>query len=176
MRTYKRLRIEGGCYFFTVNLATRTGNDLLIREIGALREAFRQTRADRPFEIDAIVILPDHLHAIWQMPPNDDDFSTRWRLIKSRFSQRIESSEAISASRLKTGERGIWQRRFWKHAIRDERDYTNHLDYIHYNPVKHGYCEHVTEWPHSSFHRWVERGVYPLHCAAGEDIRALSLD
>ena len=176
MRTYKRLRIEGGCYFFTVNLATRSGNDLLIREIGALREAFRQTRADRPFEIDAIVILPDHLHAIWQMPPDDDDFSTRWRLIKSRFSQRIDSIEEISASRLKKGERGIWQRRFWEHAIRDERDYTNHLDYIHYNPVKHGHSERVADWPHSSFHRWVERGVYPMNWAAGESIRTLSLE
>ncbi len=146
MRTYKRLKIEGACYFFTVNLANRTGNDLLIREIGALRGAFRQTRTSHPFEIDAIIILPEHLHAIWQLPPGDNDFSTRWRLIKSRFSQRIDAGERMSASRARKGERGIWQRRFWEHAIRDDSDYARHVDYIHYNPVKHGHCEQASDW------------------------------
>ena len=111
MRTYKRQRVEGGCYFFTVNLANRHNNDLLVREIAAPREAFRQTRADHPFEIDAIVVLPEHLYVIWQLPPEDHDFSVRWRLIKSRFSQAIKTGE-VSESRLKKGERGIWQRRF----------------------------------------------------------------
>ena len=101
VRTYKRLQIEGGCCFFTVNLANRQHDDLLVREIEALRDAFRQTRADHPFEIDAIVVLPEHLHTIWQLPPHDSDFSTRWRLIKSRFSQAIKTGEHISESRLK---------------------------------------------------------------------------
>ena len=114
--------MDGGCYFFTVNLANRHNNDLLVREIAALREAFRHTRTDHPFEIEAIVVLPEHLHAIWQMPPGDHDFSMRWRLIKSRFSQAIRTGEPISESRLKKGERGIWQRRFWEHVIRDDED------------------------------------------------------
>ena len=176
MRTYKRQRIDGGCYFFTVNLANRHNNDLLVREIAALREAFRQTRADHPFEIDAIVVLPEHLHTIWQLPPNDHDFSTRWRLIKSRFSQAIGRGEPISESRLKKGERGIWQRRFWEHVIRDDEDFARHVDYIHYNPVKHGHCARAADWPHSSFRRWVELGVYPLDWAAGEFVRESTLD
>ena len=176
MRTYKRQRIDGGCYFFTVNLANRHNNDLLVREIAALREAFRQTRADHPFEIDAIVVLPEHLHVIWQLPPEDHDFSVRWRLIKSRFSQAIKTGEVISESRLKKGERGIWQRRFWEHVIRDDEDYARHVDYIHYNPVKHGHCRHAIDWPHSSFKRWVQRGIYPDNWGAGDAIRQLQLD
>ena len=176
MRTYKRLRIHGGCYFFTVNLANRHNNDLLVREIAAFREAFRHTRTDHPFEIEAIAVLPEHLHAIWQMPPGDHDFSMRWRLIKSRFSQAIRTSEPISESRLKKGERGIWQRRFWEHVIRDDEDYARHVDYIHYNPVKHGHCTRAAEWPYSSFHHWVDRGVYRADWAAGESARNLTLD
>ena len=176
MRTYKRLKLAGGCYFFTVNLANRAGNDLLVREIGAIRDAVRQTRISHPFEIDAIVILPEHLHAIWQLPPGDDDFSTRWRLIKSRFSQHIEGGERITASRARKGERGIWQRRFWEHAIRDDDDYARHVDYIHYNPVKHGHCERACDWPHSSFLKWVERGVYPRDWAASEATKTLSFE
>jgi putative transposase len=149
VRTYKRLRIEGGCYFFTVNLANRHNNDLLVREI---------------------------LHTIWQLPPDDHDFSTRWRLIKSRFSQAIETGEVISESRLKKGERGIWQRRFWEHVIRDNEDYARHVDYIHYNPVKHGLCARAADWPYSSFSRWVDRGVYSGDWAAGDSVSNLTLD
>jgi len=140
MRTYQRLRIDGACYFFTVNLAEREGNHLLIQHIEHLREAFRQIRQDHPFEIDAIVILPEHLHYIWQLPPDDSDYSTRWRLIKTRFSIAIPKTERISKSRIRKSERGIWQRRYWEHAIRDQRDYQNHVDYIHYKPVKHGHA------------------------------------
>lgn len=172
MRTYKRLRIAGAKYFFTVNLAERRRNDLLIRYIHPLREAFRQTRHDHPFEIDAIVILPEHLHCIWQLPPGDDAYSTRWRLIKARFSMALPKTERISKSRLRKGERGIWQRRYWEYAIRDEQDYQNHLDYIHYNPVKHGHVQAANEWPHSSFHRWVERGVYAENWGASPEIIA----
>ncbi|WP_077731720.1 transposase [Methylocaldum sp. 14B] len=166
MRVYKRAKIAGGVYFFTVNLAERCGNDLLTRHIADLREAFKMTRKSHPFSIEAIVVLPDHLHCVWQLPPADDDFSTRWRLIKARFSRRIDGEERISASRRRKGERGIWQRRYWEHVIRDERDYHRHLDYIHFNPVKHGYVQSPKDWPYSSFHRWVERGVYPADWAS----------
>ena len=176
MRTYKRQRAEGGCYFFTVNLANRQNNDLLIREIAALREAIRQTRINHPFEIDAIVVLPEHLHTIWQLPPDDHDFSTRWRLVKSRFSQAIKTDEHVSESRKKKGERGVWQRRFWEHLIRDEEDYARHADYIHYNPVKHRHCATAADWPYSSFHRWVARGIYPLDWAAGGETNATNFE
>ena len=166
MRTYQRLRIDRACYFFTVNLAEREGNHLLIQHIEHLREAFRQTRQDHPFEIDAIVILPEHLHCIWQLPPEDSDYSTRWRLIKARFSMAIPKTERISKSRIRKSERGIWQRRYWEHAIRNQRDYQNHVDYIHYNPVKHGHAKAARDWPHSSFHRWVRQGYYDADWAA----------
>ena len=170
MRTYQRLRIEGGCYFFTVNLAQRHGNDLLVHHIDDLREALRTTIRDHPFSIDAMVVLPDHLHCIWQLPPGDDDYSKRWRLIKARFSRCINRGEKISASRERKGERGIWQRRYREHAIRDEQDYQRQVDYIHYNPIKHGYVQASHEWPHSSFARWVKRGMYPKNWAAGSEI------
>lgn len=170
MRTYQRLRLEGGCYFFTVNLAERHGNDLLVRHIDDLREAIRTTMRDHPFSVDAMVVLPDHLHCIWQLPPGDDDFPKRWRLIKARFSRCVDGGEHISVSRRRKGERGIWQRRYWEHAIRDERDYQRHVDYIHYNPVKHGHVRAPHEWPHSSFARWVERGMYPTNWAAGAEV------
>ncbi len=166
MRTYTRVRIAGGSYFFTVNLAERRGNNLLVRYIAELREAFRQTRREHPFTVDAIVVLPDHLHCVWQLPPDDADFPTRWRLIKARFSRCIDAGERISQSRQRKGERGIWQRRYWEHAIRDEQDYQRHMDYIHFNPVKHGYVQSVKDWPYSSFHRWVKRGFYPGDWAA----------
>jgi putative transposase len=158
MRTYKRIKIEGGCYFFTVNIAERQGNDLLVRHIDELREAFRRTQHDHPFKMEVVVIMPDHLHCLWQLPPGDDDFPIRWYLIKSRFSRSIKSGEAISKSRQRKGERGLWQRRYWEHVIRDETDYYRHADYIHYNPLKHGYVQAVKDWQYSSFHRWAAQG------------------
>jgi putative transposase len=130
----------------------------------------RTTMHDHPFTIDAMVVLPEHLHCLWQMPPGDDDFPNRWRLIKARFSRCVGHDERISSSRQRKGERGIWQRRYWEHAIRDERDYQRHVDYIHYNPVKHGHAGAPHEWPHSSFMRWVERGMYPANWAAPLDV------
>lgn len=170
MRTYTRARIAGGVYFFTVNLAKRRDNDLLVRHIVDLREAFRRTRQDHPFVIEAIVILPEHLHCLWRLPMGDADFPTRWRLIKARFSRCIASEEGISESRQRKGERGLWQRRYWEHVIRDELDYRRHLDYIHFNPVKHGHVRSARDWPYSSFHRWVERGVYSADWAAPSEI------
>ena len=115
MRIYQRVRIAGGSYFFTVNLAERNGNDLLVRCIANLREALSLTRRDHPFSIDAIVVvLPDHLHCLWRLPPGDDDFLNRWRWIKSRFSRSADEGERISKSRRRKGERGIWQRRYWE--------------------------------------------------------------
>jgi len=161
MRTYTRARIPGATYFFTVNLAERGTNDLLVKHIDLLREAFRVTKQAHPFVMEAAVVLPDHLHCLWRLPPDDDKFPMRWRLIKAHFSRMLTGGEHISSSRMRKGERGIWQRRYWEHAIRDERDLRNHLDYIHYNPVKHGYLTNVIDWPYSSFHNHVACGIYP---------------
>ena len=123
------------------------------------------TRRRYRFEIDAFVVLPNHLHAVWTLPPDDADFSTRWRLIKSRFATALPKHERISAVRKARGERGIWQRRFWEHLIRDEADYARHVEYCYINPVKHKLVTRVCDWPHSSFHRDVERGIVPLNWA-----------
>jgi putative transposase len=160
MRTYVRAAMPGGVYFFTVNLAERRRNSLLIDRIACLRAAFAITARERPFAMPAIVVLPDHLHCLWQLPADDDDFSTRWRLIKSRFSRALPRTERRSRSRLVKSERGIWQRRYWEHLIRDDEDYRRHIEYIHYNPVKHGYVTEPRLWPYSSFGRWVSRGEY----------------
>lgn len=107
-----------------------------------------------------MVILPDHLHTIWTMPPDDADYALRWRLIKTRFSRGLPKTESRSDSRIAKGERGIWQRRYWEHQIRDEDDLQCHVDYIHINPVKHGYVERAADWPHSSIHRYIARGDF----------------
>ncbi|MCA6105770.1 REP-associated tyrosine transposase [Bradyrhizobium cenepequi] len=160
MTDYRRNFIAGGSFFFTVNLAERRLR-LLTEHIDELRDAFRQIRRVHPFTIEAMVVLPDHLHTIWTMPPGDADFATRWRLIKTGFSRRLPAGERVSESRAAKGERGIWQRRYWEHTIRDESDFARHVDYIHINPVKHGLVTQVRDWPHSSFHRMVRLGVYP---------------
>jgi putative transposase len=160
MTAYRRNFVPGGCFFFTVNLADRRWR-LLTEHVDALRSAIRETRERHPFTIDAIVILPDHLHAVWTMPEGDRDFATRWRLIKSTFSRSFPAGEFVSASRIAKGERGIWQRRYWEHTIRDEEDFARHIDYIHINPVKHRLVTRVRDWPYSSFHRMVGLGVYP---------------
>ena len=162
MRTFLRTRTPGGLYFFTLVVGDRHGGRLLVDRIDALRDAVRRTRFERPFGIEAMVVLPDHLHALWQMPEGDADFATRWRLIKSRFSRSVDKTEPLSRSRLRKRERGVWQRRYWEHFVRDEEDFRRHLDYIHFNPVKHGYVSSASDWPYSSFQRWVGRGVYPL--------------
>jgi putative transposase len=166
---YRRYRIEGGTYFFTVNLLQRYPNDLLVRHIELLRTAVREVRENWVFHIDAWVILPDHMHCVWTLPPGDDDITNRWRLIKQGFSKALPMTECRSSVRMARGERGIWQRRFWEHAIRDDRDYAAHVDYCHINPLKHGYVKRVADWPYSTFHRYVERGVYPLAWADGPE-------
>lgn len=164
MPDYRRYRVPGGTYFFTVNLLERR-LDTLVRHIDHLREAVRGVRQRYPFHIDAWVVLPDHLHCLCTLPEGDADFSTRWRLIKTAFAKALPVTERRSAVRVARRERAIWQRRFWEHAIRDERDYARHMDYIHYNPVKHRYVERVADWPHSTFHRYVARGIYPPNWA-----------
>jgi len=160
--------------FFTVTLAER-GSDLLVREIAALREAMRATRAERPFGIDAWVVIPDHLHCVWALPEGDAEYSVRWGAIKARFTRAVRDSGRVgfhptvapdgsrsvvgwnptlrSASKLRKGDAGVWQRRFWEHHIRDEADWWTHVEYCWFNPVKHGFVEDPGDWPYSSYHR-----------------------
>lgn len=161
MSDYRRHRVPGGTYFFTVNLADRRSS-LLVDRIAVLREAFTTTRVARPFSLDAVVVLPDHLHCLWTLPPDDDDFALRWARIKAGFSRHLPLGERRRASRIRKRERGVWQRRYWEHSIRDDEDLRRHLDYIHFNPVKHGHVKRASDWPYSSFRCWVARGVYPL--------------
>jgi len=165
VRTYARAFAPGGTFFFTVNLADRFAT-LLTEHIDELRTSVRRVRDMHPFHIDAMVVLPEHLHAIWTLPVGDTDYPTRWALIKAGFSRRLAKVERISASRSQKGERGIWQRRYWEHQIRNEDDYARHVDYIHYNPVKHGYVSAPRDWPHSSFHRFVRDGILPVDWGA----------
>jgi putative transposase len=160
MSTYRRARVAGGSYFFTVTLEDRSSS-LLVDRIDALRQAFASTRVELPFRIDAVAVLPDHLHCIWTLPDGDSDYSSRWQRIKGRFSRACPAGEEISASRGRKRERGIWHRRYWEHTLRDDRDFGSHVDYIHYNPVKHGHAGRVLDWPHSSFHRFVREGILP---------------
>jgi putative transposase len=157
MTSYRRAFAPGATYFFTAALNDRSSCQL-VEQIGLLRTSLQEVRQRHPFRIDAMVVLPDHIHALWTFPEGDADFPLRWRLLKSRFSQRCPAGESRSDSRVAKKERGIWQRRFWEHLIRDEGDLHRHIDYIHFNPVKHGLVRRVAEWPHSSFHRFVAEG------------------
>jgi putative transposase len=173
MTNYRRNFLRGGSFFFTVNLAERRLR-LLTAHIDLLRQAFRDVRRRHPFDIDAIVVLPDHLHSVWTLPEDDADFALRWRLIKTAFSRGLPAGERISPSRAGKAERGIWQRRYWEHTLRDERDFERHIDYIHFNPVKHGHVTRVKDWPYSSFHRMVKLGIYPLGWAGDTTDNVLS--
>ena len=165
MADYRRNRVPGGTYFFTVNLLDRRSH-LLVEHIDLLREAVRAVKRRRPFHFDAWVVLPEHLRAVWTLPEGDADYSGRWRSIKIAFAKGLPNTERRSAVRLAKGERGIWQRRFWEHTIRDDADYAAHIDYVHVNPLKHALVERVAEWPYSTFHRAVARGVYDADWAA----------
>ena len=165
MPNYRRSATLGGLYFFTLVTYQRRKifHDAQTRHW--LRDAIDATRKKYPFDVDAWVLLPEHLHCIWRLPEKDKDFSTRWSLIKSRFSKRsrdyLHDPARLTASREVHRESTIWQRRFWEHEIRDEADYRTHMDYIHINPVKHGLVERVKDWPWSTFHRYVREGMYP---------------
>ena len=166
MPDYRRNRVPGGTYFFTVNLLERKYG-LLVEYIDCLREAVRMVRLNQPFHIDAWVVLPDHMHCVWTLPEGDADYSSRWKAIKIAFSKSMPKTERLSAVRIAKGERGIWQRRYWEHTIRGEQDYAAHVDYCHINPLKHGLVKQVADWPYSSFHALVKAGVYPANWAGG---------
>ncbi len=171
MPNYLRHRVPSGAYFFTINLLDR-GADHLTRHIDALRAAVRRTRNERPFHIDARVVLPDHMHCVITLPEGDSDFSNRIKAIKIRFVRALPPTEHRSSVRAARSERGIWQRRFWEHAIRDQQDYARHVDYVHYNPVKHGHVTQVCGWRCSTVHRVGRGGVCPGDWGGGgrEDI------
>jgi putative transposase len=165
MTDYRRADIEGGCYFFTVVTYERRAflTESLARR--CLREAWKEARRRSPFEVIAVCLLPDHLHCVWKLPEGDCDFPLRWARIKADFTRRYlaggGAESGQSPSRSGKRERGIWQRRFWEHQIRDETDLRRHIDYIHYNPVKHGLVVRVEDWPWSSYHRFARTCAYP---------------
>ena len=170
MTEYRRFQLPGATWFFTVNLAERTGNRRLVEYVEVLRAAFRRALSERPFRVDAIVVLPDHLHSIWTLPPGDEDFSSRWRMIKEQFSRGVPRDERITASRSARRERGIWQRRFWARALTSQADLNNHMDYVHWNPVKHGHAARPIAWPYSSLRRLIEAEVYEREWALAREL------
>ena len=167
---YRRAFIPGGSFFFTLVTEKRRPLFASAEAVAVLREAFRTVRSTRPFELDAIVVLPDHLHCIWTLPPGDVDFATRWRLIKTWFTKHCDSAlrPAPSGVQMRRQEQALWQHRYWEHMLRDERDFERHVEYIHYNPVKHDYVVSPLEWPHSSFRRYVEAGLYDAGWGQGQ--------
>lgn len=179
MSSYHRMYRPGGTIFFTVTLADR-GSRLLVERIGDLRAAYGAVAAERPFYTEAVVVMPDHIHAVWRLPEGDTDYSVRWGAIKAGFTRRVRDACAAgfdptaakaaglpvgwnptlrrSASKARKGDAGIWQRRFWEHTIRDEADFAVHVSYCHFNPVKHGFVERAEDWPYSSVHREIRAG------------------
>ncbi|NEQ51817.1 MAG: transposase [Leptolyngbya sp. SIO3F4] len=160
---YRRVLVPGATYFFTVVTYRRQHLFADSRNVQLLRDGFRQVKQRYPFSIDAIVVLPDHIHAMWSLPTGDADYSMRWRLIKEYVSRRCAAVYKLprSSSRQKKGEQAVWHRRFWEHMIRDQRDWDNHVTYIHFNPVKHGWVKAPKDWPYSSFHQYVKQGIHP---------------
>lgn len=171
MPEYRRTRRAGGTYFFT--LVTHARRPILIDpEVRqALREGINQVRQSMPFTIEAWVLLPDHLHTIWTLPEHDVRYAARWAVVKSWVTKGcgslFSSGEKINISRSNRKEGGVWQRRFWEHVIRDEADFHRHLDYLHFNPVKHGYVKTPMDWPYSTLHRFVAQGMYPDNWGGG---------
>ncbi len=160
---YRRMYIQGGTYFFTLVSFNRLPVFSSQDAVDLLYAAVGYTAARMPFEVIAYVILPDHVHYVWTLPDISSDYSTRWRLIKSYFTRNYDHKDyaKISMSRKKKSEKGVWQRRFWEHLIRDEADLVQHVEYIHYNPIKHGYVQSLMDWKNSSFTKYVEDGLYP---------------
>ena len=164
MSNYRRIYIPGGTYFFTVVTYKRLSFLTHSTVRATLRTSWRAVQEELPFFLIALCLLPDHLHCMWKLPDKDADYSTRWQKIKEGFSRTIDRtilpSVESTESRKSKREAPIWQRRFWEHSIRDQVDYNRHFDYIHYNPVKHGYVNKVIEWPWSTFHRYLSQGIY----------------
>ena len=172
MSNYKRLKLEGGTFFFTVVTYKRQPVFDIPECITHHRASIKETRRTYPFVIDAWVLLPEHMHCIWTLPDKDNNYSRLWGLIKQGFTKRAKGilpEQSNFLSRIKHREASVWQRRFWEHEIRDDEDLNHHIDYIHYNPVKHGYVKKVQDWPFSTFHRYVTEGVYPVDWA-GDDL------
>jgi len=170
MSDYRRALFPGGCYFFTVVTYQRQPLFSCPDNIAHLRAAFKKIKKQRPFCIDGIVILPDHIHTLWRLPEGDDDFSGRWRELKKLTSKEINKQSN------ERNERHVWQRRFYEHVIRGETDWQRHMDYIHYNPVKHGLVERVVDWPWSSFHHGVQKGRYEVDWGARVSQTLLSME
>ena len=160
---YRRAWTKGGSFFFTVVTANRRPIFASVEAVEVLRSAFRAVRSRYPFEVDAMVVMPDHIHCIWTLPPNDADFATRWRLIKTWFTKHCDPAlrNVVSDCAALIRPTALWQHRYWEHVLRDEEDYARHVDYIHFNPVKHGLVAAAKDWPYSSFLRHVEAGMYP---------------
>jgi putative transposase len=158
MSQYRRTFVGGGCYFFTVVTYARRPILCDAEVRAALRAAIEEVRIKRPFTINAWVLLPDHLHCIWTLPEDDEDFSTRWMMIKRKVSitcrDNYHHAELLNKSKQKHRESTLWQRRFWEHKIRNEEDFISHMNYVHFNPVKHSLVETPAEWPHSTYHRY----------------------
>jgi putative transposase len=168
---YRRSKAKGTSFFFTLVTYKRKLIFSDKNNIALLRNVIHTIKTRHPFNIDAFVLLPEHLHCIWTLPEGDNDFSLRWRLIKSYFTREcsLEYKKNSTLSRIHKGERCIWQRRFWEHQIIDEEDFRKHVEYIHYNPVKHGHVKKPHEWPYSSFHRYIKEEIYPIDWGAGDD-------
>lgn len=173
MPEYRRCYIPGGTYFFTLVtcgripfLCTPTARQLLREKLQSCQERW-------PFQISAIVLLPEHLHTVWSLPGGEQNYSARWGWIKKEFTKSWLAAggteQRITTSKIAHRNRGVWQARFWEHTIRDENDLARHFDYIHYNPVKHGLARCPRDWPYSSFHRWVAEGVYPVNWGCAND-------
>jgi putative transposase len=157
MVQYRRSRVAGGTFFFTVNLQERRFT-LLADHAKSLLEIVRDVRTELPFVIDAMAVLPDHWHAVWTMPPEDAGYARRIQLIKARFTRHLVRA-GVNIAKDERGEYRLWQRRFWEHTIRDDRDLETHVNYVHINPVKHGHVVRAIDWPHSTFHRYVKHGL-----------------
>lgn len=167
---YRRSQLTGGIFFLTLVTYNRIKIFSDIQNVNLLRQVIHKIKQSHPFIIDAFVLLPDHLHCIWTLPTNDKDFSTRWRLIKSNFTRscHVKFKTLVTSSRKIKGEQCIWQRRFWEQQIKDEKDYLSHVDYIHYNPIKHRYFKTPKEWLYSSFHHYVKAKLYDINWCLAE--------
>ncbi|VEE14260.1 REP-associated tyrosine transposase [Ectopseudomonas mendocina] len=169
MVRYRRAKVAGGCYFLTLALQDRR-SDLLFKSAALLRRCLQSTQVRLHFRVPALVVLPDHLHMLMVLPPDDADFSARIRMLKASFVGALRQQVGSEVRTNAKGEANIWQRRFWEHLIRDEQDYCHHVDYIHINPLKHGLVTRVRDWPFSSFHHYVRQGLLPIDWAGGADV------
>ncbi len=175
MRNYIRDKTKGGCYFLTFNLLDRK-SQLLLTHIGQFRLAYAKTVQHHRFHLEAMVVLPDHVHIMITLPQYSDNYAVVIASLKSQFSRQLNHTESITSSRQAKRERGIWQRRFWEHRIRDDRDYRHHMDYIHYNPVKHGYVVNPQDWQYSTLNKWIEKGLYPADWATGDKVEIININ